>query len=76
MLIRPTTIIVMIAFWLYSSSEEIGRAFGKIARAVTVIMTGFVFAGLNTAVNHQRVVLILKQEGDTKGPHSCLSIWA
>ena len=29
-------------------------------------MTGFVFAGLNTAVNHQRVVPILKQEGLAK----------
>ena len=43
------------------------KAFGKIA-TVTVMTTGFVFAGLNTAVNHQRVVPILKQEGLAKGP--------
>ena len=32
MLIRPTTIIVMIAFGLYSSSEEIGRPLERLLR--------------------------------------------
>ena len=67
MLIRPTTIIVMIAFWAVLFFRGNWKAFGKIA-TVTVMMTGFVFAGLNTAVNHQRVVPILKQEGLAKGP--------
>ena len=67
MLIRPTTIIVMIAFWAVLFFRGNWKAFGKIA-TVTVMMTGFVFAGLNTAVNHQTVVPILKQEGLAKGP--------
>ena len=67
MLIRPTTIIVMIAFWAVLFFRGNWKAFGKIA-TVTVMTTGFVFAGLNTAVNHQRVVPILKEEGLSKGP--------
>ena len=67
MLIRPTTIIVMIAFWAVLFFRGNWKAFGNIA-TVTVLTTGFVFAGLNTAVNHQRVVPILKQEGLAKGP--------
>ena len=67
MLIRPTTIIVMIAFWAVLFFRGNWKVFGKIA-TVTVMTTGFVFAGLNTAVNHQRVVPILKEEGLAKGP--------
>ena len=45
MLIRPTTIIVMIAFWAVLFFRGNWKAFGKIA-TVTVMTTGFVFAGL------------------------------
>ena len=59
--------VTMFAFWAVLFFRGNWKAFGKIA-TVTVMMTGFVFAGLNTAVNHQRVVPILKQEGLAKGP--------
>ena len=57
----------MIAFWAVLFFRGNWKVFGKIA-TVTVMTTGFVFAGLNTAVNHQRVVPILKEEGLAKGP--------
>ena len=49
MLIRPTTIIVMISFWAVLFFRGNWKSFGKIAM-VTGLATGFVFAGLNTAV--------------------------
>ena len=67
MLIRPTTIIVMIAFWAVLFFRGNWKSFGKIAM-VTGLATGFVFAGLNIAVEHQTVVPILKKEGLAKGP--------
>ena len=55
------------------SSEETGRLLARFVGERDD--DGFVFAGLNTAVNHQTVYRFWKEEGAAKGP-LCLSIWA
>ena len=67
MLIRPTTIIVVIAFWMVLFFKGQWKVFGKVF-ALTLLSTGLVFGALNTAVKHQTDVPILKGEGLTKGP--------
>lgn len=67
MLIRPTTIIVVIAFWMVLFFKGQWKVFGKVF-ALTLLSTGLVFGTLNTAVKHQTAVPILKGEGLAKGP--------
>ena len=67
MLIRPTTIIVVIAFWMVLFFKGHWKVFGKIF-ALTLLSTGLVFGALNTAVKHQTAIPILKGEGLAKGP--------
>ena len=67
MLIRPTTIIVVIAFWMVLFFKGQWKVFGKVF-ALTLLSTGLVFGALNTAVKHQTAVPILKGEGLAKGP--------
>ncbi|MBZ2159426.1 glycosyltransferase family 39 protein [Streptococcus australis] len=67
MLIRPTTIIVVLAFWMVLFFKGQWKVFGKVF-ALTALSTGLVFGALNTAVKHQTVVPILKGEGLAKGP--------
>lgn len=67
MLIRPTTIIVLMAFWMILFLKGQWKAFGKIF-ALTLLSTGLVFGSLNTAIKHQTAVPILKGEGLAKGP--------
>ncbi len=57
MLIRPTTIIVMHCLLAVLFLEE-WKAFGALLWVVTVLTTGFVFAGLNMRSIIKRVVLI------------------
>ena len=74
MLIRPTTIIVMIAFWAVLFFRGNWKAFGKIATG-DGHDDGFCLAGLNTAVNHQKLCRSWNKKGWLKDL-SCLSIWA
>lgn len=67
MLIRPTTIIVVMAFWMVLFFKGQWKVFGKVF-ALTLLSTGLVFGALNTAVKHQTAVPILKGEGLAKGP--------
>lgn len=67
MLIRPTTIIVVMAFWMVLFFKGQWNVFGKVF-ALTLLSTGLVFGALNTAVKHQTAVPILKGEGLAKGP--------
>ena len=67
MIIRPTTIIVVIAFWMVLFFKGRWKVFGKVF-ALTLLSTGLVFGALNTAVKHQTTVPILKGEGLAKGP--------
>ena len=67
MLIRPTTIIVVMAFWMVLFFKGRWKVFGKVF-ALTLLSTGLVFGALNTAVKHQTAVPILKGEGLAKGP--------
>ena len=67
MLIRPTTIIVVMAFWMVLFFKGQWKVFRKVF-ALTLLSTGLVFGALNTAVKHQTVVPILKGEGLAKGP--------
>ena len=66
MLIRPTTIIVVMAFWMVLFFKGQWKFFGKVF-ALTLLSTGLVFGALNTAVKHQTAVPILKGEGLAKG---------
>ena len=63
MIIRPTTIIVVMAFWMVLFFKGQWKVF-----ALTLLSTGLVFGALNTAVKHQTAVPILKGEGLAKGP--------
>ena len=67
MLIRPTTIIVVIAFWMVLFFKGQWKVFGKVF-ALTLLSTGLVYGALNTAVKHQTAVPILEGEGLAKGP--------
>ncbi len=67
MLIRPTTIILVMAFWMVLFFKGQWKVFGKVF-ALTLLSTGLVFGALNTAVKHQTAVPILKGEGLAKGP--------
>ncbi len=67
MLIRPTTIIVVMAFWMVLFFKGQWKVFRKVF-ALTLLSTGLVFGALNTAVKHQTAVPILKGEGLAKGP--------
>ena len=66
MLIRLTTIIVVMAFWMVLFFKGQWKVFGKVF-ALTLLSTGLVFGALNTAVKHQTAVPILKK-GWLKGP--------
>lgn len=67
MLIRPTTIIVVMAFWMVLFFKGQWKVFGKVF-SLTLLSTGLVFGALNTTVKHQTAVPILKREGLAKGP--------
>ena len=74
MLIRPTTIIVVIAFWMVLSLKGSGRSLVK-SFALTLYQLDLVYGALGTAVKHQTAVPIL--EGKV-WPRvlSCLLTWA
>ena len=66
MLIRPTTIIVVIAFWMVLFFKGQWKVFGKVF-ALTLLSTGLVYGALNTAVKHKTAVPILEGEGLAQG---------